>query len=125
MTSPPIAPVRVAADQALTWRTPTIDVDATVRDARDVMRRTGQRILLVTSASLPVGVVTKRELWGPDGIAPSSEARVGDVLHLEVIRIEPSTDVRRTLRRYEDAAWASLFRRRPGRRVREARRCAS
>ena len=112
MPTPTLVPVRAVADQAMAWRTPTIDVDATVQEGQDLMRRTGQRILLVTCASLPVGVITKSELWAA-GVGPAFEARIGDVLRLELVRIAPWTDVEDTLLHYRDAAWASLFRRRP------------
>ena len=124
MATSTLAPVRAVADQSMAWRTPTIDVDATVQEGQDLMRRTGQRILLVTSGSLPVGVVTKSELWSA-GAGPASEGRIGDVLRLELVRIAPWTDVEGTLLRYRDAAWASLFRRRPGRWVQEGAPCTS
>jgi predicted transcriptional regulator len=124
MTHPALAPLRAAADEAMAWRTPSIDADATVGDARELVRRSGQRVLLVTSGSLPVGVITKGELWSA-GAPLRSDSRVQDAMHLELVRITPESDVDHTLRRYEDAAWSSLFRRGAGRRPREETRCTS
>ena len=125
MTTPPLAPIRMVADEALAWRAPVVDADASVADARDLIRQTGQRVVLVTSGHLPVGVITKGALWGAGGVGPRADARVQDVMHLELIRIAPDTDVKHTLRRYEDAGWSSLYRRRPARRTDPEQRCTS
>ena len=124
-TTPPLAPTRMVAGEALAWRAPVVDADASVADARDLMCQTGQRVVLVTSGHAPVGVITKGELWGAGGVGPRADARVQDVMHLELVRIAPDTDVNRTLRRYADAGWSSLYRRRPGRRSDVGHRCAS
>jgi CBS domain-containing protein len=91
----------------------TIDVGDSVADALDVMTRTGQAVLIVTSEGLPIGIVTARELCGESGRVARRESRVEDVLTLELVRIDSSADVLTTLNTYTDAAWASLRRRGP------------
>jgi hypothetical protein len=116
MNMPTLAPVRATADEARQWRTATIGADATVRAARDLVRETGQGVLVVTRASQAVGIITKAELWGP-GVGVY--ALVREILNWELVAIRPDADVDHTLGRYRDAAWASLFRRRPGGRAEE------
>lgn len=117
MVTPPLAPVRLVGDEALRWRTVTIEATATVGEARGLLRETGQDVLVVTSDSRPVGIITKAELWALGVHAPRDDSLVEDLLRWELVESQADLDVERTLRRYRDAAWASLFRRRPGRRA--------
>ena len=62
---------------------------------------------------LPVGVVTRAALRGHAGFKPRPGARLGDVMDLEVVQVEPDADMERTMTVYTNAAWRSLARRMP------------
>jgi predicted transcriptional regulator len=114
MTTPAMAAARRASVDASEWRTARLDGVATVGEARELLRRTGQGVLIVTSGSRAVGIITMAELTTAGRMTWSSDQQVQDLLNWELVQVAPSTDVVRTLRRYQDAAWASLFRRSPG-----------
>jgi hypothetical protein len=82
-----------------------------VSEARAALAAAGEVIALVTSRGDDVGVVTAEDLVDN---APTSTTAIGDVMCYEVVRIDPSTDLRWTLRTYREAAWSSAIRRRPG-----------
>ena len=79
-----------------------------VSDARAALADAGQVVALVTNRGDDVGVVIAEDL-----VADES-ASVGDVMGREIVRIDPGTGLRRTLRTYREAAWSSAIRRRPG-----------
>jgi hypothetical protein len=81
-----------------------------VSEARAALADAGETIALVTNRDAEVGVVTAEDLV-LDGPA---RALIGDVMGREVVSIDPSADLRRTLRTYNEAAWSSAIRRRPG-----------
>ena len=88
-----------------------LPVSMPVSDARVAFAAAGEVIALVTNRGVDVGVVTAEELVVPR----STPTRVvGDVMGCEVVRIDPNTDLRWTLRTYREAAWSSAIRRRPG-----------
>ena len=80
-------------------------------EARAALVSADEVIALVTDRGADVGVVSGRDLVA-DG--SSWATVVGDVLGREVVNIDPSTDLRRTLRTYREAAWSSAIRRHPG-----------
>ena len=84
-----------------------------VSEAQAALAAAGEVIALVTNRGVDVGVVTAEDLVGT---ASTPTTVVGDVMGCEVVRIDPSTDLRWTLRTYRDAAWSSAIRRRPGER---------
>ena len=88
-----------------------LPISTPVSEARVALTSTGQAIAIVTNAGVDVGVVTAEEL-AADGSMPT--VAIGDVMGREVVRIDPRTDLRWTLRTYRKAAWASAIRRRPG-----------
>lgn len=88
-----------------------LPVSMPVSEARDALVAAGEAIALVTDRGDDVGVVTAAELAGHES---RSTTVIGDVMGCEVVRIDPSTDVRWTLRTYREAAWSSVIRRRPG-----------
>ena len=88
-----------------------ITLTSTVNDARRALAATDQPALVVWDDAMPVGVVTVDDVSGPR--APSSEALIEDVLSHECVAVDPAADVRETKRRFTDAAWLSLKRRRP------------
>ena len=81
-----------------------------VPQAREVLDRTAEVIALVTHRGVDVGVVTAQEL----APSPTDARTVGDVMGLEVVSLDPKTDLKWTLRAYRQAAWSSAIRRRPG-----------
>ena len=113
--TPMLTPVRTAADEAVRWSWVSVDIDATVREARELVRDSGQSVLIVLSHGDPVGIVTKAELWGLEGVGPRGDLPIGQVVRWELVEIPPDTDVTHTLRLHRAAAWASLFRRHPAR----------
>ena len=88
-----------------------LPVSMPVSEARAALAAAGEVIALVTNRGVDVGVVTVEDLVVPR----STPTRViGDVMGCEVVRIDPNTDLRWTLRTYREAAWSSAIRRRPG-----------
>ena len=85
--------------------------DMTVRQARDALARSDQRCALVDGVSGPCGVVSDEHL----SARPDHEL-VASNLEFEVVRVPFDAGERATVRIYEQAAWASLLRRRPGHR---------
>ena len=81
-----------------------------VSDARAALAGADEAVALVTNRGVDVGVVTAEDL-----VHVPARALIRDVMAREVVCIDPSTDVRRTLRTYREAAWSSGIRRRPGR----------
>jgi hypothetical protein len=124
MTTPSLTPVRAVADRALSLGTASIRATATAHEARELVRETGQSVLVVTSGTEAVGIITAPELWA-GGVGPRAETTLGEILAWELVKMRPDADVDQTLRRYRDAAWASLFRRRPGRRSTGGHPCTS
>ena len=80
-------------------------------EARAALVSAGEAIALVTNQGVDVGIVTAEDLV-TDGT--SRATLIGDVMGREVVNIDPSTDLRRTVRAYREAAWSSAIRRRPG-----------
>lgn len=117
MTKPTLTPVRDSADEAARWVTSSVGARVSVREARNRLERCDQDVLVVTDEWGPVGIVTKRDLWGPAGSPVPGGLEVQDVMVWELVHLGPATDLDHTLRRYTDAAWSSARRRRPGARV--------
>jgi len=88
-----------------------LPVSMQVSKARAALDAAGQVIALVTNRGVDVGVVTAEDL-ADTGSTPTRV--IGDVMGCEVVRIDPSTDLRWTLRTYREAAWTSAIRRRDG-----------
>ena len=88
-----------------------LPVSMPVSEARAALLAAGEVIALVTNRGVDVGVVTAEDL-ADTGSTPTRV--IGDVMGCEVVRIDPSTDLRWTLRTYREAAWTSAIRRRPG-----------
>jgi hypothetical protein len=122
MTTPSLTPDRAIADRALRLRVATITATATAHEARQLIRETGQSVLVVTNGAEAVGIITEAELWAGGG-GPRGNATLNDILVWELVKMRSDADVEQTLRRYRNSAWASLFRRRPGRRSTEEHPC--
>lgn len=79
-----------------------------VRVARAVLAVSGTDAAVVLDEHERVGLVTAAALAGHEPEAP-----IGEVMNLELVRIDPHADEHDTLVAYQDAAWRSLRRRRP------------
>jgi predicted transcriptional regulator len=90
-----------------------LDVATTVEEARAVMARTGQSLVLVHARGFPVGVVTCQDLEGTAERRPKGNARLDAIMTKELVVTDPGADLRTTLGTYTDHAWQSLFRRAP------------
>ena len=101
------------------------NLDDTVEEARRVLAADDGAGLVVFDQTTAVGVVTRRALEGASGPPPRPGARLEDMMDGEVVELAPGADVATTLRKYREAAWRSLRRRRPGSARRAARRVAA
>jgi CBS domain-containing protein len=88
-----------------------LPVSMPVSQARAALVRADEAIALVTNRGVDVGVVTAEDLVPDRSPLPRS---ISDVMGREVVCVDPTTDLRRTLRTYREAAWSSAIRRRPG-----------
>jgi hypothetical protein len=77
------------------------------------MEATGSDAAVVIDERGPVGVVTRDAIAGADGPLVSPDAAVVDVMDYEVVRLDPGTGTRGTLKAYTRAGWRSAMARRP------------
>lgn len=92
---------------------PPLTCQCTVGDARSALAALGQDAAVVMDGSRPVGVITAKALRGFPGHVPHTGALLGDVMDFEAVEVDPGAEVLETMKRYTDASWESLRRRRP------------
>jgi predicted transcriptional regulator len=90
-----------------------ISISSTVAGALAAFACSGDEVALVLDHGEPVGVVTRADLLDVCPSGAWADARLIDVMDLEVVRVNPTSDANETLRAYREAGWCSLWRRRP------------
>jgi CBS domain-containing protein len=106
----PVPGREVDAPSSTEWAPLRLPIGMPVSMARAALVDEGEVIALVSDRGVDVGVVTAQDLV-PHGSTPT--ASIGDVMGREIVNIDPTTDLRRTLRAYREAGWYSAIRRRP------------
>jgi CBS domain-containing protein len=105
--------VNSATEHRATARATTLTSESTAAEATLALLAAGATAAVVLEGVEPIGVITLQDLAGAPGHVAAPDALAIDVMGHECVRIDPGACCEETLRRYQQAAWESLYRRHP------------
>jgi predicted transcriptional regulator len=102
-----------ATEHRASARLSTLTPESTAAEATLALLEAGATAAVVLQGVEPIGVITLQDLAGEPGHVAAPDALVTDLMSHECVRIDPGACCEETLRRYQQAAWESLYRRHP------------